>query len=83
MTSSTSQAQKTTPAALSLTQVLAAKIPKAKIEIASLDSHTINTAVIAIDTEGRIKLGSLLAEIGREVGGVDLEIERDKTPLGL
>ena len=30
--------------------------------------------------EGRIKLGSLLAEIGREVGGVDLVIERDKTP---
>lgn len=30
--------------------------------------------------EGRIKLGSLLSEIGREVGGVDLEIERDKTP---
>jgi plasmid stability protein len=27
----------------------------------------------------RIKLGSLLAEIGREVGGVDLRIERDKT----
>jgi antitoxin FitA len=30
--------------------------------------------------EGRVKLGSLLAEIGREVGGVDLVIERDKTP---
>lgn len=30
--------------------------------------------------DGRIKLGSLLAEIGREAGGVDLEIERDKTP---
>jgi plasmid stability protein len=30
--------------------------------------------------EGRIKLGSLLAAIGREVGGVDLAIERDKTP---
>ena len=30
--------------------------------------------------EGRIKLGSLLSEIGCEVGGVDLEIERDKTP---
>lgn len=30
--------------------------------------------------EGRVMLGSLLAEIGREVGGVDLEIERDKTP---
>jgi plasmid stability protein len=30
--------------------------------------------------EGRIKLGSLLAEIGRDVGGVDLVIERDTTP---
>jgi len=30
--------------------------------------------------EGRVMLGSLLAEIGREAGGVDLEIERDKTP---
>lgn len=29
--------------------------------------------------EGRIKLGSLLAKIGHEVGGVDLMIERDKT----
>ncbi|WP_339057561.1 FitA-like ribbon-helix-helix domain-containing protein [Candidatus Regiella endosymbiont of Tuberolachnus salignus] len=34
----------------------------------------------AVRSRGRIKLGSLLAEIGREVGGVDLEIERDKTP---
>ena len=33
----------------------------------------------AVLPEGRIKLGSLLAEIGREVGGVDLEIERDGT----
>ncbi|GAB7541044.1 MULTISPECIES: FitA-like ribbon-helix-helix domain-containing protein [unclassified Cupriavidus] len=32
----------------------------------------------AVHPEGRVKLGSLLAEIGREVGGVDLEIERDK-----
>jgi plasmid stability protein len=30
--------------------------------------------------ENRVKLGSLLAEIGREFGGVDLEIERDRTP---
>ena len=30
--------------------------------------------------EGRIKLGSLLAEIGRQAGGFDLELERDKTP---
>ena len=39
----------------------------------------------AVRPEGRIKLGSLLAEIGREVGGVDLEIERDRTsvePMG-
>ena len=34
----------------------------------------------AVRPEGRIKLGSLLAQIGREVGGVDLEIERDRTP---
>lgn len=35
----------------------------------------------AVRPDGRIKLGSLLAEIGREVGGFDLEIERDKTPI--
>lgn len=34
----------------------------------------------AVRPDERIKLGSLLAEIGREVGGVDLEIERDKKP---
>lgn len=28
----------------------------------------------------RIKLGSLLAEIGRQAGGVELVVERDKTP---
>lgn len=30
--------------------------------------------------EGRIKLGSLLAEIAQQAGGFDLEIERDKLP---
>lgn len=30
--------------------------------------------------EGRIKLGSLLAEIGQQAGGFDLDIARDKTP---
>ena len=30
--------------------------------------------------EERIKLGSLLAEIGQQAGGFDLEIERDKSP---
>jgi plasmid stability protein len=33
----------------------------------------------AAKPEGRVKLGSLLARIGREVGGFDLTIERDKT----
>lgn len=34
----------------------------------------------AVKPEGRIKLGSLLADIGREVEGVDLDIQRDRTP---
>lgn len=33
----------------------------------------------AVRPEGRIKLGTLLAEIGREAGGVDLDIERART----
>jgi hypothetical protein len=38
-------------------------------------------AFFAKYTETPVKLGSVLAEIGREVGGVDLEIERDRTPV--
>jgi len=34
----------------------------------------------SVRPDGRVKLGTLLAEIGREVGGVDLEIERDRLP---
>ncbi|WP_321872667.1 FitA-like ribbon-helix-helix domain-containing protein [Burkholderia ubonensis] len=34
----------------------------------------------AVQPEGRVKLGTLLAEVGREIGGVDLDIQRDKTP---
>ncbi|PRE61124.1 FitA-like ribbon-helix-helix domain-containing protein [Burkholderia multivorans] len=34
----------------------------------------------AVLSEGRVKLGTLLAGIGREAGGVDLDIQRDKTP---
>lgn len=33
----------------------------------------------AVRPQERIKLGSLLAEIGQEAGGVDLDITRDKT----
>lgn len=35
----------------------------------------------AVKSEGRVKLGSLLAEIGREARSVDLCVERDKTPV--
>ncbi len=38
--------------------------------------HILDTAV---NPPERIKLGSLLAEIGRSVGGVELDITRDKT----
>jgi plasmid stability protein len=34
----------------------------------------------AVRPKDRVKLGTLLAEIGREVGFVDIEIDRDKTP---
>lgn len=33
----------------------------------------------AVHPEGQVRLGTLLAGIGREAGGVDLDIERDKT----
>lgn len=35
----------------------------------------------AVHTGQRLKLGSELAAIGRELGGVDLEIKRDQTPI--
>ncbi len=35
---------------------------------------------LAVKPAERIKLGSILADIGREFGGVDLDIQRDKTP---
>jgi plasmid stability protein len=35
----------------------------------------------AVKSEGRVKLGSLLAEIGRKCGGADLAIERDRTAI--
>lgn len=34
----------------------------------------------AVKPERRVKLGSLLAEIGKEIGGVELDITRDRTP---
>ena len=34
----------------------------------------------AVRSGERLKLGSALVAIGQEFGGIDLEIERDKTP---
>lgn len=34
----------------------------------------------AVRPSGRIRLGSILAQIGREFGGVELAIQRDQTP---
>jgi plasmid stability protein len=34
----------------------------------------------AVKPEGRVKLGSLLAQIGQEAGGVELDITRDRSP---
>ena len=36
----------------------------------------------AVRPTDRVKLGSELAAIGREFGGVDLDIQRDGTPAG-
>lgn len=36
----------------------------------------------AVRPPGRVKLGSELAAIGRELGAVELVIERDQTPAG-
>jgi plasmid stability protein len=35
----------------------------------------------AVRPQDRVRLGSLLAQIGREAGGVDLDIGRDNTPV--
>ena len=52
---------------------------------AAMHGHSTEAEIRAIldntvRPDNRIKLGSLLAKIGLEVGGVDLEIVRDKLP---
>jgi len=52
---------------------------------AAMHGHSTEAEIRAIldntvRPDNRIKLGSLLAKIGLEVGGADLEIERDKLP---
>jgi plasmid stability protein len=34
----------------------------------------------AVQSGGRLKLGARLARIGQEIGGIELEIDRNKTP---
>lgn len=34
----------------------------------------------AVGAEDRVRLGSLLVDIGRGVDGVELEVDRDRTP---
>jgi len=34
----------------------------------------------AVNPKGRVGLGSMLTAIGRDFGGVELDVERDKTP---
>lgn len=34
----------------------------------------------AVASDERVRVGSLLADIGRSAGGVDLQVERDATP---
>jgi len=45
----------------------------------SAEAEIRNILERAAKPEGRVKLGSLLAQIGQEVGGFDLTIERDRT----
>lgn len=54
---------------------------RARAEAAGRSTEAEIRAILesAARPEGRVKLGSLLAQIGRKFGGVDLEIERDKT----
>ena len=34
----------------------------------------------AVSSGDRVRLGSVLVDIGRSVGGVDLDVDRDSTP---
>ena len=46
----------------------------------STEAEVRNILEAAVKPERRVKLGSMLAEIGRELGGIDLETVRDKAP---
>jgi len=35
----------------------------------------------AVRPSSRVRLGTVLAELGRKYGGVDLEVERDQSPV--
>ena len=48
----------------------------------STEAEIRNIIENAVRPKDRLKLGSVLAAIGSEFGGVNLDIERDKTPAG-
>jgi len=45
----------------------------------STESEIRSILELAVRPEHNVKLGSLLAQIGQEAGGVDLDITRDRT----
>ena len=47
----------------------------------STEAEIRNILEEAVRPRDRIKLGTLLAQIGQELGGVELDIQRDKTPV--
>jgi plasmid stability protein len=46
----------------------------------STEAEIRDILVQAAQPPGRVKLGALLTQIGQDVGGFDLTIERDQTP---
>jgi plasmid stability protein len=53
---------------------------RATIKGNSTEAEIRNILEQAVKPEGRLKLGSELAALGRKFGGVNLDIERDQRP---
>jgi plasmid stability protein len=46
----------------------------------STEAEIRNILEAAVRPEKRIMLGSMLADMGRQIGGIDLDVARDKSP---
>lgn len=60
----------------------------ARSTVRTRSAETLQSAAVKADDSdmhpapgGKVKLGSALAKFGREFGGVDLDIERDRAPV--